>query len=430
MPARIAAATDCVTDLLEQHAARRARHIPTLSVLVGPPMAGLRRWRNWLNASPRSSSVVTPLTNPGDVVRLLATALARSRNLTDDALTAVASWYGRPVGELRAKLGEQTAADLDLFLATFPVDPTRDLIASTTVLVRWRHQGSLPAPDQLLDRLGQALHWPKPAELRLFAAIAALVPEADWPSLLLMNGGADRQADWLIQASRTAAALAARLPALPIGLAVPRQLLEEHLRTVEESQAVALLREGLIALPPGDRQELSRRIEEVGFDVATAARVIEAVLERGGDADLADRLAETARAIANLDAGDEKSDEQARSEAERFLFELLDSHPVATGLFELNGTLDFHFGPRPAEIDLLARPLHLAVELDGGFWHLRAPDCYRRDRRKDWELQRHGFLVLRFLAEDIVYQPQEILDTILAAVAYRRRLVEQAGENP
>jgi hypothetical protein len=31
---------------------------------------------------------------------------------------------------------------------------------------------------------------------------------------------------------------------------------------------------------------------------------------------------------------------------------------------------------------------------------------------------------LRFLAEDIVYQPQEILDTILAAVAYRRQCDE------
>ncbi len=128
-----------------------------------------------------------------------------------------------------------------------------------------------------------------------------------------------------------------------------------------------------------------------------------------------------ARAVASLDAENEDSEEQARSQAEQFLFELLDSHPTTAGLFELNGALDFHFGPRPAEVDLLARTLRLAVELDGGFWHLRNRECYRRDRRKDWELQRRGFLVLRFLAEDVVYQPQEILDTILAAVACRRR---------
>jgi len=32
------------------------------------------------------------------------------------------------------------------------------------------------------------------------------------------------------------------------------------------------------------------------------------------------------------------------------------------------------------------------------------PDSYRRDRTKDWELQRRGFVVLRFLAEDVIPQ--------------------------
>jgi hypothetical protein len=93
-----------------------------------------------------------------------------------------------------------------------------------------------------------------------------------------------------------------------------------------------------------------------------------------------------------------------------------DSHPATAGLFELNGTLDFRFGPRLAEVDLLARTLRLAAELDGGFWHLRDRECYRRDRRKDWELQRRGFLVLRFLAEDVVYRPQGLgVQSLLAA---------------
>jgi very-short-patch-repair endonuclease len=45
----------------------------------------------------------------------------------------------------------------------------------------------------------------------------------------------------------------------------------------------------------------------------------------------------------------------------------------------------------------------------------------RRSRRKDWELQRRGYLVLRFLAEDVVCRLDEILDTILAAVRHRRQ---------
>jgi very-short-patch-repair endonuclease len=46
-------------------------------------------------------------------------------------------------------------------------------------------------------------------------------------------------------------------------------------------------------------------------------------------------------------------------------------------------------------------------------------DQYRRDRRKDWLYQRHGYLVLRFLAEDVVDDLESILATIVEAVAFR-----------
>ena len=57
--------------------------------------------------------------------------------------------------------------------------------------------------------------------------------------------------------------------------------------------------------------------------------------------------------------------------------------------------------------------------MDGGYYHLN-PEQYRRDRRKDWLYQRHGYLVLRFLAEDVVDDLEAILNTILDAVALRR----------
>jgi very-short-patch-repair endonuclease len=42
----------------------------------------------------------------------------------------------------------------------------------------------------------------------------------------------------------------------------------------------------------------------------------------------------------------------------------------------------------------------VAVELDGA-QHLSDPAAYWRDRRKDELLQENGYLVLRFLAEDV-----------------------------
>ena len=119
------------------------------------------------------------------------------------------------------------------------------------------------------------------------------------------------------------------------------------------------------------------------------------------------------------DGVDEEDDDRARSAAERFLFDLLDAHPDTAGLFGLNVRLGFCFGPMPAEVDLLAVSLALAVEIDG-FHHFRDPEGYRRDRRKDALLQTQGYLVLRFLADDVVTRTEEIVEAIRAAVAFRR----------
>ena len=50
---------------------------------------------------------------------------------------------------------------------------------------------------------------------------------------------------------------------------------------------------------------------------------------------------------------------------------------------------------------------------------LEATDAYRRDRRKDLELQKRGYLVVRVLAEDVVCRLEQVLDTILAAITFR-----------
>ena len=63
----------------------------------------------------------------------------------------------------------------------------------------------------------------------------------------------------------------------------------------------------------------------------------------------------------------------------------------------------------------------VAVMLVGLLHHFRDADAYRRDRRKDLELQRRGYLVVRVLADDVVRRLEEILETILGLVAHRSR---------
>lgn len=70
------------------------------------------------------------------------------------------------------------------------------------------------------------------------------------------------------------------------------------------------------------------------------------------------------------------------------------------------------------EVDLLCEPPHIAIELDGG-QHLGDAEAYRRDRRKDALLQENGYLVLRFLSEDVGKYLDQVLDAILRALAHQ-----------
>ena len=60
------------------------------------------------------------------------------------------------------------------------------------------------------------------------------------------------------------------------------------------------------------------------------------------------------------------------------------------------------------------------MEIDGAF-HFVDAEHYRRDRRKDFLLQRNGYLVLRFLAEDVTRRLQQVMDEIAAALVSRQQ---------
>jgi very-short-patch-repair endonuclease len=61
--------------------------------------------------------------------------------------------------------------------------------------------------------------------------------------------------------------------------------------------------------------------------------------------------------------------------------------------------------------------------LRDGAQHLGDPAAYRRDRRKDRLLQENGYVVLRFLAEDVAKGLDAVLDAILRALAHGRRVM-------
>ena len=109
----------------------------------------------------------------------------------------------------------------------------------------------------------------------------------------------------------------------------------------------------------------------------------------------------------------------ARSASEAFIFLRFETLPALKGRFLLNSSLPIPFDDRgQIEVDLLCPNLKLVIEVDGP-QHLYGADAYRRDRRKDFLLQSQGYLVLRFLADDLGKHLELVLDTVLRAMAGR-----------
>ncbi|WP_125615871.1 endonuclease domain-containing protein [Specibacter cremeus] len=60
----------------------------------------------------------------------------------------------------------------------------------------------------------------------------------------------------------------------------------------------------------------------------------------------------------------------------------------------------------------------LVVELDGLAYHLDAK-TFRKDRRRDNAAVEAGYLVLRYLYDDVVHHPERMVAQVLAVVRDR-----------
>ena len=137
-------------------------------------------------------------------------------------------------------------------------------------------------------------------------------------------------------------------------------------------------------------------------------------------------LAQLFSNITTLDPMVDKEElSRARSMIEAFLFCRLDSLPETRGQFQLNYELSIPFdGLGCMEVDLLCQDARIVIEIDG-LQHLSSKEAWRSDRRKDLFLQEHGYIVLRFLAEDVSKQLDIVLDTILRVLSKRKGLSEK-----
>ena len=124
--------------------------------------------------------------------------------------------------------------------------------------------------------------------------------------------------------------------------------------------------------------------------------------------------------VAGPPAADAEGAERARSASEAFIFRRFETLAALAGTFRLNARLPIHLEDSGAmDVELLCEMARLVIEIDGA-QHLGDAAAYRRDRRKDALLQTHGYLVLRFLADDLGKELDTVLDTVLRMMAGKR----------
>jgi superfamily II DNA or RNA helicase/very-short-patch-repair endonuclease len=147
------------------------------------------------------------------------------------------------------------------------------------------------------------------------------------------------------------------------------------------------------------------------------AASVRRLVRDGVDTPLANQFVHAARSPSSHAEGVNR----ARSSSEAFLYRRLETLPETAGRFRLNVELPIPFdGWGRMEVDLFSADTGVVIELDGP-QHLADVEAYRRDRRKDALLQQQGYLVLRFLAEDVGKNLDHVLDAILAALVHRQK---------
>ena len=358
--------------------------------------------------------------------------LYEGRDLVHDALVWISRRDGRTVQEIQARVGRMTPYELDSLLdSVLPESSPEGIDVACRLILKAANGPGRLDPSALSQGLDSALAALWPGGWAAIPALRGLVPAGGDPVLILMPAGqAPITSARAAATARMLSGLAEMDPGLTLLLAVSVDDFAVVRQVEPGSRANMLLGESVVAVPALDADAVLRRIDAPPGRARGLDESVRRLVADGVSSELVGLFHEAVGAAedAVCPGTDPVAADHARSAAERFLYERLESLPETSGLFRLNGKVDIQFGTSAMEVDLLADALRLAVEIDG-YHHFRDADAYRRDRRKDLELQRAGYLVVRVLADDVVRRLEDVLETTLSAVAARRGR-ERTEERP
>ncbi len=427
---------DASISFLCAHETHRQQGHPAISGLRGLVGSSMKCWRTWCQSNGRACVIahgLDPKQWIGEYIQTFLTecdpfhmakqALAKGLSISSESISP-SRLTSPELGRLLDQAGWNDEGSARLC--------RRSLEAEL--------KGESLSPDALFHWFSHDME--HESWVSIVSAIVDFLPTGLSPALLVVpfKESSDPTCDSskLEKAAQQLAILISHVPFASVGLCAPDALFDHYLKSAPESNSKAVLRESLITIAGLSPKEISQTCtQQLGQPLSRWEKPIEQLAAHGASPELVNRFLDVVDKLDQLvqwekppcdeisDAPQIESDQAvaepdaARSAAERFLYALFEETPDLTGLFELNAKPGFDFGGRPAEIDLACLAKSIAVEIDG-YHHFTDASAYRRDRRKDVLLQKHGFFVLRFLAEDVVSEMESICQTIRTVVQLRK----------
>lgn len=393
---------------LDLHLQWREQGVPTISVLSGEPGSVRNLWLEWITDKNRTTVIWSPAIPQSLFISWLKKLLA-VQQLRKQILQYLAALSRCSIEKIQFRLMNKTRYELDIFQQQLPVQ-----ISTTGVLLlRWFiDQISFNrklTPDLATD-LAHALHLQEDQDLlESIMAFKEILPSTILPGLLV------EIVDYELSHSPVVHSMiqtAESQPGIPLALSILPSTWSHYLVHTAESRIKAMLRTGIIAISQQNAPKSSLPTE--------TNRLLR---HYGASSQLIAEAQSVQHALTNANSVDTPA---ARSQAELFLFRVLELVPDTKNIFKLNVKLPFAFGNQAMEVDLFAEHAQIAIEIDG-YYHFQELASWRRDRRKDFELQRKEILVLRFLAGDVVSRLEEILSRIRQALQHSHKKNNEQG---
>lgn len=413
-------ATDYLSDLFHQHY-RRQQNIPTLSIMVGKTGISYSHWKQFAEKI-ENHPIRLDHFNWETIINKWLQQFPNSSTLYDASLRYLAQKSERTVEEIRNQIQGKSIQEKEIVIQSIfngDENTPAELVSRFYLL----NNPELKTPDFDVLTLKQLFGNRHDSWETILSVIYHLEPS--WtPAIFFAIKEKNNSTIYFMEIANNLLKILDLIPSLSIALAVRKEDYHKTIAEMPESRTKALCQESVIYVQPLSDVQIKDRLKEKGMVVTPDVEArLNNLANIGVSEDAVDRYVEAAQSYSKKTSKSFQSGE-ARSHAEAFLFACLETMEESTGRFVLNQPLNLTSNSNEKlEIDLLSPSDKIAIEIDG-YYHFQDIEQYRRDRQKDFLLQKHGYFVLRFHAEDVMTRLESILSTIRETIRSRQQTQE------